>query len=323
MFTAGQCRLVPAALTPRRRDRTILDPAAPERCRRNISVKGISRHNRNTPLMSRKYRIAAVGLLTLAAAVSAALWAAYVATRHVRPFYQQALLLEPEVLQRGSRELESRATALYTDARQVGLWQALFTDDQINGWLAVQLAHELGDGNAAGIHEGVREPRIAISPGSVTLGFKTTQGGVETVVTADASAFLTDEGDVAIRLQKVRAGALPLPVMRVADELAAACHDLELPILWTQQDGAPVAMLKVGSAGAIDGRQWHIDSIELNEGELFVAGHTEIVTRDPDTAAVELDDFELRLSPSNDESMLEIARRPGKRGAERSRRPNH
>ena len=53
---------------------------------------------------------------------------------------RRRLKIEPEVLERGSRELESRATALYSDAKQIGRWQALFTSEQINGWLATQLA---------------------------------------------------------------------------------------------------------------------------------------------------------------------------------------
>ena len=71
------------------------------------------------------------------------------------------------MLERGSRELESRATALYSDARQVGQWQALFTAEQINGWLATQLVQ-----NASGeLPANIRDPRIAIASDVLTLGF--------------------------------------------------------------------------------------------------------------------------------------------------------
>src|SRR3712207_6240528 len=92
--------------------------------------------------MVRKLRIAAVGSIAVAVALAAVMSGIYFAARHVRPFYEQALKIEPEVLQRGSRELESRATALFSDAQQRGDWQALFTTEQINGWLAVQLSPE-------------------------------------------------------------------------------------------------------------------------------------------------------------------------------------
>jgi hypothetical protein len=220
-----------------------------------------------------------------------------------------------------------------------GAWQAVFTDEQVNGWLATQLEHAGNGANAAAeaveeVSTHIREPRIAISPGLVTLGFKTTQGGVETVVSVDASVFLTEQGDVAVRLLKVQAGTLPLPTAIVADELAAACERMSLPMLWTENEGQPVAMVRVSDADS-DKMQWFIDSLELTEGEVFVAGHTEVtadaarrtglqrrrvkkVAADPNRPAeIPLQDYELRLSPMDSESMLEIVRRDAsRRGSE-------
>ena len=201
-----------------------------------------------------------------------ALGGAYFAARQVRPFYEQALHIEPAVLEEGSRELESRATALYSDARQAGQWQALFTAEQINGWLATQLA----ENHAGELPDDIRDPRVAISPNLLTLGFRTSPGGIETVVSVDADVFLTEDGAVAIRLMSVRAGALPLPVMQVADELAAVCRELSLPVRWTQEGGQPVAVVELHGDPSTDKRQFHVDAIELGEGQVYVAGHTEL-----------------------------------------------
>jgi len=221
--------------------------------------------------MARKLRIAAVCSVALLIVLVAALWAAYQAVRRVRPFYQQALQLDAQELKRGSREMESRAAALYSDTQQPGRWQAVFTDEQINGWLSVQLAQSHADQ----LPEGVREPRVAISPEAVTLGFRTSLGGTETVVTVDAAAFVTDSGAIAVRLASVHAGTLPLPVLQVADEIATACQGLSLPVRWTRLEGQPVAMIDVQGNASADGRQIVIDSIELGEGSLYVEGHTQ------------------------------------------------
>ena len=222
--------------------------------------------------MARKLRIAAFCTLGVAVCLFVVLSGAYYAAQQVRPFYEQALHIEPEVVERGSRELESRATALYSDARQAGQWQALFTAEQINGWLAAQLADNLD----CELPSNIRDPRVAISPDMLTLGFRMLSGGVETVVSVDASVFLTEEGAVAIRFMSVRAGALPLPVMQLADEMADACQELSLPVRWTQQDGQPVAIVELHSDASTDKRQFFIDAIELGEGEMYVAGHTEV-----------------------------------------------
>ena len=218
--------------------------------------------------MARKMRIAAISLLVLAVVAAVALWGAYRATQRVRPFYQQALALDPDVLEAGSRQLESRATTLYSDTQDPGQWHALFTAEEVNGWLAVKLAEEYADA----IPEDVHDPRIAIAPEAITLGFRTRRGGVETVVSVDAIVFVTESGAIAVRLAGVKAGALPLPVMQVADQLAASCQRMSLPVRWTQQDGQPVAIIDVDRGGR---QRVHIESIELGDGELYIAGRTE------------------------------------------------
>jgi hypothetical protein len=262
--------------------------------------------------MARKIRIAAIGSLVVTALVVAILAGAYYATRQIRPFYAEALQIEPEVLQRGSRELESRATALYSDAKQIGHWQALFTAEQINGWLATQLAENAN----TQLPSSIRDPRVAIARDVLTLGFRTTSGGVETVISVDAAVSLTDQGAVAIRLISVRAGALPLPVLQLADELAAACKKMKLPVRWTTQNGKPVALVEIQSSEPV-----YVDDIQLDKDQLYVAGHT-ATDRSKSASSdlhdrprggecgINLSDYELRLTPKDDRSGLELARRP-------------
>lgn len=266
--------------------------------------------------MTRKARFAAIGTLVVTALLVAILGGAYFAAQQVRPFYTEALDIEPEDLERGRRELESRATALYSDAQQIGHWQALFTAEQINGWLATQLAQNTETPDSP-LPKEIRDPRVAITRDVLTLGFRTTSGGVETVISVDAAVSLTETGAVAVRLIAVRAGALPLPVLQLADELAEACQRLNLPVRWTRQDGKPVALVEIQSSEPI-----YVDAIQLDEDQLYVAGHTE---RDRGKAAkskrhrdersvtegeASLNDYELRLTPSSESSGLEIARRP-------------
>jgi hypothetical protein len=261
--------------------------------------------------MARKVRIAAIGTLIATALIAATLGGAYYAARQVRPFYEQALQIEPEVLERGGRELESRATALYSDAKQVGRWQALFTAEQINGWLATQLAE-----NAGGqLPTNIRDPRVAIARDLLTLGFRTSSGGVETVISVDAAVSLTEQGSIAIRLVSVRAGALPLPVLQLADELAEACKKLKVPVQWTRQGGNPVALVEIHA-----GEPMYVDDIQLDDNQLYVAGHTgtdkantaldsRSKSRSSGECHVNLNDYELRLTPNDEHSALQLSHR--------------
>jgi hypothetical protein len=220
-------------------------------------------------LNARKYRIAAIGALALVSVLAAVLGGAYVALRQVRPFYDQALAIEPAKLSEGGRELESRASALYSDSRKAGQWRAVFTADQINGWMATQLSQS----GTHALPKGIDMPRVAIGEGTISLGFRARHGGVETVVSADASAMVTESGEIAIRIISVEAGSLPIPVLQVADEIAKACQKLSLPIRWTQENGQPVALLTIQQEGTSSRGRLTIDTIELRDGALYVAGH--------------------------------------------------
>ena len=169
----------------------------------------------------------------------------------------------------------------------------------------------------------MRDPRIAITREALTLGFRTKSGGVETVISVDASVLITDDGNIGIRFMSVRAGALPLPVLQLADELATACKKLKLPVRWTQENGRPIAIVNIANNASTENREFFIDSIELRNNEMYVAGHTEVsngrerpsprnrqVKTVLATRTSRSTTTNLRLTPSDEHSALEIARRP-------------
>jgi hypothetical protein len=226
--------------------------------------------------MARKLRIAAIVALAIAGVGIVGLGGIYAALGRVRPFYEQAIQLDPQALEAGSREMESRATVLYSETRRAGQWQAAFTAQQINGWLALQLTEVYGDA----LPDDISEPRVTIDDGRFTIGFRARRGGVDTIVSADASVTLTETGAVAIRLLSVQAGALPLPVMHVADDAARACQALALPVRWTQDAGQPVALIDVSHDSTVNSKRIRIDAVELRHDGLYLAGHTADASKD-------------------------------------------
>lgn len=220
--------------------------------------------------MARVLRNAGIAMALLAAISVVAYRAMYRAAQHVRPFYQQALAEDPAQLEMASRALETQAGAWYSDAQQAGQWSAVFSAEQLNGWLAVELATKY----AHMLPPDVRDPRIAISPAALSLGFHSEQAGIETVVTVDTEAFLTDSGEVAFRLAAVHAGALPLPAGQIAEQIRQSTAGTALPLRWSQVDGDVVALVDVAAAISTDDEVVRIQTLELHDGEIFFAGET-------------------------------------------------
>lgn len=223
--------------------------------------------------MPQKLRILAIcgGCLLLAAA-AAGLYVRQ-AVQAVPPFYKQSLAAPAPQQQEASQELLAAATALATNARRVGSWQALFTADQINGWLAVDLPVNHRDL----LPPGVSEPRIQLRPGGATIYCRYRNRHVETVASIDLDLYMHEPNVVAIRLDSVRAGAIRIPLGKVIEGLSKAAQDAHWDLRWLQTEGDPVALLALPTSVAGEQVQYSLTTIELREGELFLAGTTSYV----------------------------------------------
>ena len=196
----------------------------------------------------------------------------YQATRHVPDFYQQALEVNPQQQAAAGDELERQVLELHSEIQDEGRWQAVFDEDQINGWLASDLTEKFSDSLPAG----VSAPRVAISPESVQLACQYQDPRIETVVSLTLSVAVNRQSnEVAITVQNVRAGLLPLPLKDLLDEVAAAARRAELDLRWAQSDGAPVALLRVpAEIPSLEVEGFQLDEIALGEGEIRLIGQT-------------------------------------------------
>jgi hypothetical protein len=120
----------------------------------------------------------------------------------------------------------------------------------------------------------VSDPRVAIGDGELILACRYDGSGVSTVVWLALDVFLSGPSELAVRVRKARAGAVPLPISNVVEEVGKAAEQLELPLIWRQADGDPVAMLRLPD-NIEPGRRATLDRLELREGAIYVGGRTE------------------------------------------------
>jgi len=237
----------------------------------------------------RKYaRLAVAIVLALAATAAIALFSVYRAARSVPEFYQRALSAKPEEQKEAGQKFEQQALELHNQARRAGRWEARFTEDQINGWLAAELPVKF----PKLLPGGIADPRVAIDKSAVQLALRYDKGGTQTVVTLSGQVQLTAEpNELAVRIDAVRAGLVPLPFARFRDEIAERAAKAGYPLHWTEVDGTPVALLRLPlDERQFKGRRLIVEELALNSGELVVAGRTEMPsekTEPPVEASVE------------------------------------
>jgi hypothetical protein len=211
--------------------------------------------------------------LLLTAVTSALLLSAaagiYFGWRHEPSFYRQALAADIENQQRGSNQLLEQASALANDVRRQGNWQTLFTAEQVNGWLAVDLPRN----HAQLLPSELREPRVALERGRILVACRRGTGSFANVVALELEPYLLGPNELAIRIHGARAGWLPLPLKPILKQVSAAMIEAEWPLRWDQAGGDPVAVITL-SAERTDKKLLSVESLEVHDGELYVAGTT-------------------------------------------------
>lgn len=208
-----------------------------------------------------------LGLLTIVVLVL------YQAAQRAPKFYRQAMALEVHNHEQAGDELEQNVLELHNDVREEGVWEAVFTEEQVNGWLV----SDMPDKFPTVLPRGTQEPRVKIDEEAIRVACRFDNGKFRTVISFALDVDLTTETNtLAIRISKLRAGALPVPLKQILSKITAAAERGNVPLRWTQVDGDPVALVTVPVTHEdYAHREIYVDSIELREGELLLAGHTE------------------------------------------------
>ena len=167
-------------------------------------------------------------------------------------------------------QLEQAVLDMHNEALRGGRWQAVFTDEQLNGWLAADLPEKF----PYLLPRGVAEPRIVIEKNEAHIACRYDNGQISTVISFALAINLTDEPNtLAVQVSKLRAGVLPVPLRQFLDPITTAAQNSQVPLRWSQADGDPVALVTIpAKRGDYAVEEIHIDSIELRDGELRLAG---------------------------------------------------
>jgi len=220
--------------------------------------------------VSRQVRIAllTVSLLLLAAGLAVVVLG--LASRRVPAFYREALEADPAVLRAAGDRMVKQIAALVGDVQKQGRWQAVFTEEEINGYLAAELFAQ----HPELLPPTVSDPRVRIEPESLAVAFRYRDPSWEGVVWLAVDLYPVEPNVVALRIRKARAGALPLPLEDVLDQIARATDQLDWEVAWRQADGDPVAQVTIPPFGTRGTRIVQVDVLRLEQGRIVLAGTT-------------------------------------------------
>jgi hypothetical protein len=218
--------------------------------------------------MSKFIKLGVVAAVLAMAILCATGYWAFQAARSVPEFYREAVACDPTDQDEARDEFVAETTALASDLHRRGRWQHVFTVDQINAWLALELAAnypELATGEW-------RQPRIEIREHEATIACQYETDRISTVMSLTFDVYLHEPNVVALRVRKARAGALPVPLTQVLDGITQVARELQIRLEWRKDHGDPVALITFPQPRDSQAVAVQLESVELRDGELLVAG---------------------------------------------------
>ena len=155
-------------------------------------------------------------------------------------FYRNVANLSPERRENEAKKFVAQSLQLRNDIVNEPRWEAAFTDDEVNAWLERDLVSHFADQ----IPEGVHEPRVAFEMDRVHFGFQLDQGPVRSVVSIVARISVSGENELALTIEGIRAGVVPIPAEQLLDRIANTARSRGLDVRWEKDGKFPVAVVK-------------------------------------------------------------------------------
>ncbi len=259
-----------------RRTRTLSQTSVPSQCLvgppldRGAGRPPLTRTSEGrSPLRtsSKRKRLVLAGLVTLTILMIPV--GAWLSLTYRPSFYRALTNLSPDQREAKAKRFVAGSLQLRNDISNERDWQAVFTDQEVNAWLAEDLVTHFADLIPPEIHE----PRIAFDADRVTLAFQLDRGPIRSVIWVVAQARVPEDNVLALTLEKIRAGVFPISVDRLVGPINAQARAHGLDIHWTREQGLPVALIRYqpdeGRSDVV------LESLSIRRGQLRLSGRSD------------------------------------------------
>lgn len=209
--------------------------------------------------------LTASALLAVLSLVGGAL---YWAAQTEAPFYAEATSVAPSELREAGQQLENRVADLADQAETTGRWESIFSDAEVNGWLATVLREKY----PTLLPAEVVDPRVSFVDGRCLLGYRYEGQRFKAMVTIEGEPFMARHDVAGLRLRRARLGILPLPMSQVVEHINDGARTLDIAVRWVEKEGDPVLLVGVTDALSTEEEIRRLEAINLREGELALAG---------------------------------------------------
>jgi hypothetical protein len=217
--------------------------------------------------MSRKSLLLAVGIILFVVGAVAATLALLV--HHVPAFYHRCAVPPGRGRFLHSKAFLAEALNLWNSIQSPkSKWTAIFTEAQVNSYFEEHFVQSKTHQNF--LLPRISAPRVAMETGKIRLAFRYGQGLWSSIISVDMRVWLAkhEPNVVALELQGLHAGALPISSQSLLERISEICQRNAIDVKWHRYNGNPVALLRFQSNSARPTVQ--LAQLELRQGMLVV-----------------------------------------------------
>lgn len=218
----------------------------------------------------------AAAFLVIVGIASGLLWALL----RVPGFYAQAATTipqEPEERKLAAKQLVQETTNLINDIQHADEWAARFKQDEVNSWFLEELTQPK---YRDVVPEGVSDPRLVIREGYLQMGFRLQKKGWNGIVSLQLKPWIEAENQLAIEIESIRAGIVPIPLEDMLHQLTQKLVDEGWEVKWNHANGHDVAVINLNKKR--DPKSPILESLTIADGEVRIQGHRKDHTPQPD-----------------------------------------
>lgn len=205
-------------------------------------------------------------ILTALVGIPVGLWLSLV---HQPRFYRAMVQVSRERQEVEAKRFVAQSLQLRNDICNEPAWEAVFTDEEVNAWLAEDLVTHFADQLPPEVHE----PRVMFDTDRVTLAFQLDQGAIKPVIWVVARPRMLEGNVLELTLEKIRTGILPVHADKILDRIVDHARDRAIDVEWKRVDGLPVVTLKYSSGNEQDDVK--LEDVEILKGQIRLVGRSE------------------------------------------------
>jgi hypothetical protein len=168
-----------------------------------------------------------------------------------------------------AKKFVAQSLQLRNDICNEPSWEAVFSDQEVNAWLAEDLVTHFADQLPPEVHE----PRVLFELDRITLAFLLKQGGIQSVITVVGRPRVPGGNTIELTLEKIRAGILPVPTDNVLDRIIEYARYHGVDAEWTRRDGYPVVLVRY--TPNLEREDVQLEEVQIRRGQIRLAGRSD------------------------------------------------